>query len=110
MKKNLINRFAVLMITAVLSMATADTFAAFQPVKMDFTVHPDTPYLAIVEIYKTGLVDTPYLSLSIQPAMPYSQLKALNRSLPGSYHVIITYINKEGVKIDEEDYYLDNPL
>lgn len=108
MKKNLINRFAVIIITALLSLATADTFA--QPGKMDFNVYPDTPYLAIVEINKSGQADTPYLSLSIQPAMLYNQLQTLNRSLSGSYHVIITYINIEGVKIDEEDYYLDNPI
>jgi hypothetical protein len=108
MKKNLINRFAVIMITALLTLTAANTFAATQPVKMNFTVHPDTPYLAEARIYRSGMADTPYLSFSIPPVLLSSQLNSLVGNQAGLFHVFIQYINEEGEKLDEEDYYIDN--
>jgi hypothetical protein len=108
MKKNLINRFAVMMITAVLSFAAANTFAATQPVKMDFKIHPDTPYLAQVTIMKTGFADTPYLKFNTQPVLLNSQLKSLLGSQAGLFHVFIMYMNTEGEELYEEDYFMGN--
>jgi hypothetical protein len=108
MKKNLINRFAVMIIAATLTLTAANTFAATQPVKMNFTVHPDTPYLAQVQIYKSGFADTPYLKFNIQPVILSSQLNSLLGSQAGLFHVIILYMNKEGEELYDEDYYIDN--
>ena len=105
MKKNLINRFAVMMITAVLTLTAANTFAAIQPVKMNFKVHPDTPYLAQVTIIKTGFADTPYLKFSTQPILLNTQLKTLLGNQAGLFHVFIVYMNTEGEELYEEDYY-----
>jgi hypothetical protein len=105
MKKNLINRFAVLMITALLTLTAANTFAATQPVKMNFSVHPDTPYLAQVAIMRTGYADTPYLSFNITPVLLKSQLKNLLQNQAGMFHVFIVYLNNEGEVLNEEDYY-----
>lgn len=106
MKKNLINRFAVMMITALLSLTAADTFAATQPVKINFKAYPDTPYLAQVTIMRTGNADTPYLSFNIQPVLLDNQLSSLIGSQPGQFHVFISYINAEGEILYEEDYYV----
>jgi hypothetical protein len=108
MKKNLINRFAVMMITVVLTLSAANTFAATQPVKMNFKVHPDTPYLALVTIVKTGFADTPYLKFSTQPVLLNSQLKSLLGSQAGLFHVFIVYMNTEGEALYEEDYFMGN--
>ncbi|MBK8611381.1 MAG: hypothetical protein IPL84_15940 [Chitinophagaceae bacterium] len=105
MKKNLTNRVAVLMITALLSLTAANSFAATQPVKMNLTVNPDTPYLAMVEIYRTGFADTPYLSFSIPPILLESQLKTLLQKQPGTFHIMILFTNKEGEELYAEDYY-----
>lgn len=108
MKKNLINQFAVMMITAVLTLAAANSFAAIQPVKMNFKVHPDTPYLAQVTIVKTGFADTPYLKFNTQPVLLNSQLKSLLGSQAGIFHVFIVYMNTEGEALYEEDYFIGN--
>ena len=108
MKKNLINRFAVMIIAATLTFTAANTFAATQPVKMNFTVHPDTPYLAEARIYRSGMADTPYLSFSIPPVLLSSQLNNLVGNQAGLFHVIILYMNKEGEELYDEDYYIDN--
>lgn len=108
MKKNLINRFSVIIITAVLSLTAANTFAATQPVRMNFKVHPDTPYLAQVTIVKTGFADTPYLKFNTQPVLLNSQLKSLLGSQAGMFHVFIVYMNTEGEALYEEDYFMGN--
>ena len=108
MKKNLINRFAVIIITATLTLTAANTFAAIQPVKMNFRAYPDTPYLAQVQIYKSGFADTPYLKFNIQPILLNSQLNSLLGSQAGLFHVFIVYMNEEGEQLYEEDYYFGN--
>ena len=108
MKKNVINRLAVMIIAATLTLSAANTFAATQPVKMDFTVHPDTPYLAQVQIYRSGMADTPYLSFSIPPVLLNNQLNSLLGSQAGLFHVFIVYMNEEGEQLYEEDYYFGN--
>jgi hypothetical protein len=108
MKKNVINRLAVMIITATLTLTAANTFAATQPVKMNFKVHPDTPYLAQVQIIRTGFADTPYLKFTIQPILLNIQLNSLLGSQAGLFHVFIMYINKEGEELYEEDYYYGN--
>lgn len=108
MKKNVINRFAVMIIAATLILTAANTFAATQPVKMNFKVHPDTPYMAHVQIIKTGFADTPYLKFNVQPILLNSQLNSLLGNQAGIFHVFIVYINEEGEQLYEEDYYYGN--
>jgi hypothetical protein len=108
MKKNVINRLAVMIIAATLTLTAANTFAATQPVKMNFKVHPDTPYLAQVQIIRTGLADTPYLKFNTQPVLLNSQLNSLLGSQAGLFHVFIVYMNKEGEELYEEDFYFGN--
>jgi hypothetical protein len=97
-----------MIIAATLTLTAANTFAAIQPVKMNFTVHPDTPYLAQVEIIRTGFADTPYLKFTIQPIMLSSQLSSLLGNQAGLFHVFIVYMNKEGEELYDEDYYFGN--
>ena len=108
MKKNVINRLAVMIIAATLTLTAANTFAATQPVKMNFKIYPDTPYLAQVQIMKTGFADTPYLSFNIQPVLLSSHLNSLLGNQAGLFHVFIVYMNKEGEELYEEDYYFGN--
>ncbi len=68
----------------------------------------DTPYLALVQINLSGAADTPYISFSIQPALVYDQVNSLLSHQTGLFHVLITYVNKAGEMLSEEDYYIDN--
>jgi hypothetical protein len=108
MKKNLINRLAVMMITAVLCLTAANTFAAIQPMKINFTVHPDTPYMAKVQIYRSGYADTPYLKFSIAPVLLNDQLNSMQGSQSALFHIVIHYVNVAGIELGDEDYYIDN--
>lgn len=111
MKKNLFNRFAVIIVTALLTFTTANSFAGNTKhlVQKSFPVPPpDTPYLAMVKINTTGIADTPYVSFSIIPQLVYKQVKALLGFQSGYFHVQISFVNIEGVVVKEDDYYIDN--
>jgi hypothetical protein len=68
----------------------------------------DTPYLAMVQISPIGKTDTPYLSFSIQPQMVYEQVNRLLKHQRGFFQVVITFVNKEGILVSEDEYYIDN--
>ncbi|MFN8242822.1 MAG: hypothetical protein U0X40_02105 [Ferruginibacter sp.] len=66
----------------------------------------DTPYLAVVRVF-TG-ADTPYLSFAIDPQLVYSQVNSVVVWIPGNIHVVISFMNKEGELISEEEYYFNS--
>ena len=111
MKKNLFNRFAVIIVTALLTFTTANSFAGNtkQLIQKNFPAPPrDTPYLAMVQINTTGFGDTPYVSFSIKPQLVYKQVNGLLGFQTGYFHVLISFVNIEGVVVKEDDYYIDN--
>jgi hypothetical protein len=111
MKRNLFNRLAVMIITAVLTLTAADTFAAStkEPIKIVLQqLHPDTPYLAIVQINRSGAADTPYVSFSVQPQFVYTQVNNLLLKQPGLFYVLISFVTAEGKLVTEDDYYVDH--
>lgn len=111
MRKNSINRLAVMIITAVLTLTVANTFAARikEPIKRVFQQsHPDTPYLAIVQINRSGAADTPYISFSVEPQFVYTQVNNLLKKQPGLFYVLISFVTAEGTLVTEDDYYIDH--
>ena len=111
MRKNSINRLAVMVITAALTLTAANTFAANtkEPVKRVLQQpHPDTPYLAIVQINRSGAADTPYISFSVQPQFVYTQVNNLLKKQPGLFYVLISFVTAEGTLVTEDDYYIDH--
>ena len=112
MKKNSINRFTVIMFTALCMLTTANVFAGkHHPATATNTkpsTHKKDAYMAYVQISLSGTADTPYVSFNSPPAEVYTNVtEALSRSV-GLFHVHITFMNKDEEIVGEDDYYIDN--
>ena len=110
MKKNSISRFTVIIVTA-LFMLTANAFAGkhVQPIKASVkqTSNGDAS-IAHVTINLSGLADTPYWVFSTQPDLAYAQVSNLLEHQTGLFHVLISFVNKDGEIVAEDDYFIDN--
>ena len=110
MKKNSISRFTVIIVTA-LFMLTANAFAGkhVQPIKTSVKqpVKGDA-VMAYVQINLSGRADTPYLKFNAQPDVVYTQVENALSRLTDLFHVLITFVNKDGETVSEDDYYIDN--
>ena len=110
MKKNSINRFTVIIVTA-LFMLTTTAFAGkhVEPVKYSVkqTAKGDA-YMAHVTINVSGMADTPYRNFSAQPELVYAQINNSLERQTGLFHVHITFVNNDGEIVSEDDYYIDN--
>ena len=123
MKKNLINRFTVIILTALSMFTTANTFAGkhhqmtnaanaivgkhqqiatstAKPVQEDI-------YMAYVQI-TTNMADTPYVSFSSPPEQVYANVIAALGRQTGLFHVHIVYMNKDSEIVSKEDYDIEN--
>ena len=110
MKKQLILRYVILLVIMV-TIAAINTYAgnSIQPAKTTIQKPPrDTPYIAQVQIFRSNNLDTPYISFTIKPNLVYGQVNNLLRHQPGLFHIQITFLSKEGLVVDEDDYYIDN--
>ena len=110
MKKQTIIRYAILFVLMI-TIAAINTYAgsSIPSAKTTFQKPPkDTPYIALVQIFRTNIEDTPYVSFSIKPNLVYDQVNNLLRHQQGLFHVQITFLSKEGLVVDEDDYYIDN--
>jgi hypothetical protein len=111
MKKNVISRFAVIFFAALLTITASNTFAGnhiLTSEKSFHQPHPDTPYMALVQIHLSGRADTPYVAFSIQPALVYNQVNSLVKRREGLFHVIILFVNAGGDELYKDDFYIDN--
>lgn len=66
----------------------------------------DTPYMASVKIYRTGVKDTPYLYINTSPSTVYNELEQMMESERGTFKISISFYAETGMLIRNENYFL----
>lgn len=66
----------------------------------------DTPYMASVKIYRTGVKDTPYLYINTSPSTVYNEVEQMMENERGTFKVSISFYSETGMLIRNENYFL----
>lgn len=70
------------------------------------TLVTDTPYLASLKIYRTGVKDTPYIYITTSPSTVYNEVEQLLESERGTFKISISFYAETGMLIRNEIYFL----
>lgn len=106
MKKTLLNLFTV---SAIILFTAATAGAAGNSSKLLQTAKPvvvsDTPYMASVRIYRTGIKDTPYLFFTTSPATVHTEVEQILSGEWGTFKIETGFYSERGLLLRSEIYY-----
>lgn len=89
------------------STATASANGSSNPIRIEkAAVVSDTPYMASVKIYHTGIKDTPYLFFTTSPATVYDEVEQILAGETGTFKVEAGFYSERGLLVRNEIYYI----